>query len=165
MACIVHGVAKSQTPLSDFHSLHSLRLYLRVTTFHPPLPLYPAPSLSLLVPLEATGALLLLVSLASLGHGMVGIESGSTAFERGRMGGNPDCGCVYLVMQMPRASLVAQNLPAIQDLPVMGETWVRSLDQEDQLEMEMATHCSILAWRIPWTKEPEVTKSQTSLSG
>ena len=66
MDCIVHGVAKSQARLSDFHSLHSLRLYLRVSTFRPPLPLYPALSLSLLVPLEATGALLLLVSLASL---------------------------------------------------------------------------------------------------
>ena len=66
MDCIVHGVAKSQARLSDFHSLHSLRLYLGVSTFHPPLPLYPALSLSLLVPLEVTGALLLLVSLASL---------------------------------------------------------------------------------------------------
>ena len=66
MDCLVHGVAKSQARLSDFHSLHSLRLYLGVSTFHPPLPLYPALSLSLLVPLEVTGALLLLVSLASL---------------------------------------------------------------------------------------------------
>ena len=32
--------------------------------------------------------------------------------------------------------------------------WVRSLGQEDPLEMEMATHCSILAWEIPWTEEP-----------
>ena len=41
-------------------------------------------------------------------------------------------------------------------LPVQGteEAWVRSLDQEDPLEEEMATHCSILVWRIPWTKEP-----------
>ena len=36
----------------------------------------------------------------------------------------------------------------------MPETWVRSLDQEDILEEERATHCSILAWRIPWIKEP-----------
>ena len=36
----------------------------------------------------------------------------------------------------------------------MWETWVRSLGQEDPLEKEMATHSSILAWRIPWTKEP-----------
>ena len=36
----------------------------------------------------------------------------------------------------------------------MQETWVRSLDQEDPLEKEMATHSSILAWRIPWTEEP-----------
>ena len=36
----------------------------------------------------------------------------------------------------------------------MRETWVRSLGWEDPLEEGMATHSSILAWRIPWTKEP-----------
>ena len=36
----------------------------------------------------------------------------------------------------------------------MRETWVRSLGREDPLEKEMATHSSILAWRIPWTEEP-----------
>ena len=36
----------------------------------------------------------------------------------------------------------------------MQETWVRSLSREDPLEKEMATHPSILAWRIPWTEEP-----------
>ena len=36
----------------------------------------------------------------------------------------------------------------------MQETWVSSLDQEDSLEKEMATHSSILIWKIPWTKEP-----------
>ena len=46
----------------------------------------------------------------------------------------------------------------------MQETWVRSLGWEDPLEEEMATHSSILAWRIPWTEEPTVhgvTKTQT----
>ena len=37
---------------------------------------------------------------------------------------------------------------------VMQEAQVQSLDQEDPLEKEMATHSSILAWRIPWTEEP-----------
>ena len=36
----------------------------------------------------------------------------------------------------------------------MRESWVQSLGQEDPLEKEMATHSSILAWRIPWTEEP-----------
>ena len=36
----------------------------------------------------------------------------------------------------------------------MQEMWVQSLDQEDPLEEEIATHSSILAWRIPWTEEP-----------
>ena len=49
------------------------------------------------------------------------------------------------------ASLVAQRLKC---LPPMRETWVRSLGREDTLEKEMATHSSILAWRIPWTEEP-----------
>ena len=48
-------------------------------------------------------------------------------------------------------SLVAQM---VKSLPSMRETWVRSLDQEDLLEKEMATHSSILAWRIPGTEEP-----------
>ena len=39
-------------------------------------------------------------------------------------------------------------------LPAMRETWVQSMGQEDPLEKEMATHSSILAWRIPWTEEP-----------
>ena len=39
-------------------------------------------------------------------------------------------------------------------LPVMRETQVRSLGWEDPLEKEMATHSSILAWRIPWIEEP-----------
>ena len=38
-------------------------------------------------------------------------------------------------------------------LPAMWETWVRSLGQEDPLEKEMATHSSILAWRMPWTEK------------
>ena len=42
----------------------------------------------------------------------------------------------------------------IKTLPAIQETWVRSLGREDPLEKEMATHSSILAWRIPWTEEP-----------
>ena len=38
----------------------------------------------------------------------------------------------------------------VKNLPAVQETWVRSLDQEDALEKGMATHSSILAWRIPW---------------
>ena len=49
-----------------------------------------------------------------------------------------------------RVSLVAQ---LVKNLPAMQETWVRSLGQEDPLEKEMATHSSILAWKIPWTEE------------
>ena len=50
------------------------------------------------------------------------------------------------------------------------ETWVQSLGQEDTLEKEIENHCSILAWEIPWTEEPDglqsmgSQKSQTRLS-
>ena len=67
-----------------------------------------------------------------------------------------------------RASEVAQ---AVKSLPAVRKTQVWSLGQEDPLEKEMATHSSILAWKIPWMEEPgrrqtvhRVTKSQTWLS-
>ena len=42
----------------------------------------------------------------------------------------------------------------VKNLPAVQESWVRSLGWEDPLEKEMATHSSILAWRIPWTEKP-----------
>ena len=54
-------------------------------------------------------------------------------------------------IQILVASLVAQTVKC---LPAMRETWVPSLSREDVLEKEMATHSSILAWKIPWTEEP-----------
>ena len=54
-------------------------------------------------------------------------------------------------MPFTGASLVAQ---IVKLLPAGQETQVQSLSQEDPLEKEMATHSSILAWRIPWTEEP-----------
>ena len=67
-------------------------------------------------------------------------------------------------MQVDRAPLVAQ---LVKNPPAMQESQVRSLGGEDPLKKEMATHSSILAWRIPWTEEPGglqgVTKSYTQL--
>ena len=57
------------------------------------------------------------------------------------------------------ASLVAQM---VKNPPAMLETWVRSLGWEDSLEREMATHSSVLAWRIPWTEEPGRLQSMGS---
>ena len=72
--------------------------------------------------------------------------------------------CVWLF----GASLLAQ---IVKNLPAMWETRVPSLGWEDALEERMATHSSILAWRIPWTEEPGglqstggVAKSQTELN-
>ena len=71
-------------------------------------------------------------------------------------------------LQYSWASLVAQ---IVKNLPAMWETWVQSLGWEDPLEEDMATHSSILAWRIPmdrgvwWATVHGVTESQTRLSG
>ena len=54
------------------------------------------------------------------------------------------------------ASLVAQT---VKRLPAMLETWVRFLGREDPLEKEMAIHSSTLAWKIPWTEEPDRLQS------
>ena len=50
----------------------------------------------------------------------------------------------------------------VKNLPAVWETWDQSLSQEDPLEKGMATHSSILAWRIPWTDEPGVLWSMGS---
>ena len=55
----------------------------------------------------------------------------------------------------PQGSLGALLVaPTVKNLPVMQETWVQSLGREDPLEKRMATHSSILAWRILRTEEP-----------
>ena len=70
-------------------------------------------------------------------------------------------------LQYSWASLVAQ---LVKNLPAMWETWVPSLDQAGPLEEGMATHSSVLTWRIPmergawWAAEHGVTKSQRRLS-
>ena len=42
----------------------------------------------------------------------------------------------------------------VKNRPKMQETWIQSLGREDNLEKEIATHSSLLVWRIPWTEEP-----------
>ena len=58
-------------------------------------------------------------------------------------------------------SLVAQK---VKHLPAMWETWVRFLGWEDPLEKEMAIHSSTLAWKMPWTEEPDRLQSMGSQS-
>ena len=60
---------------------------------------------------------------------------------------------------MRKAKTVCSGLPwwlrrYSERLPTTQETWVQSLGREDLLEKEMATHSSILAWKIPWMEEP-----------
>ena len=54
---------------------------------------------------------------------------------------------------------VVENLPPVQETQ---ETWVQSLGREDPLEEGLATHSSILAWRIPWTEESGEIQSMRS---
>ena len=60
---------------------------------------------------------------------------------------------------MGRTSLVAQK---VKHLPTVWGTQVQSLGREDLLKKEMATHSSILAWKIPWTEEPGGLQSMGS---
>ena len=59
--------------------------------------------------------------------------------------------CIYSMLPWVMTQLV-ENPPAMQEVQ---ETWVWSLGQEDPLEEEMANYSSILAWKIPWTKDPD----------
>ena len=58
---------------------------------------------------------------------------------------------IFIQLHKRLASLIAQS---VKNLPVMQETRVQFLGREDPLEKEMATHASILTWRIAWTEEP-----------
>ena len=75
---------------------------------------------------------------------------------------DPCCYCVLLLRPSPRQAWASQVAQRVKKLPAMPETWVQSLGQEDPLEEEMATHSSILAWRIPWTGEPGGLQSMGS---
>ena len=84
-----------------------------------------------------------------------------------RASSRPERGALLTVFKEGRASLVAQwvkSLPAVWESRVWSPAW------EDPLEKEMATHCSVLAWKISWMEEPgrltvhEITKCQTWLS-
>ena len=90
------------------------------------------------------------VTLTSLEIGVVGGASGE---ERANSQLCALLASVWVRLVWPplRTSLVAQML---KNLPAVQETQIRFLGWEDPLEKEVATHSSILAWRIPWTEEP-----------
>ena len=66
---------------------------------------------------------------------------------------------VHLVRVIHKVSLVAQM---VKNPPAVRTTWVQSLGQEDLLEKGMAPHSIIVAWQIPWTKEPGRIQSMGS---
>ena len=85
-------------------------------------------------------------------HSSVGKESACNAGDAGSTpvsGRSPGEGVGY-PLWYSWVSLVAQ---LVKNPPAMWETWVQSVGWEDPLEKEMATHSSILAWRIPWTED------------
>ena len=97
----------------------------------------------------------------SVPHSSVAQESACNAGDPGSIPGwgkSPEEAIGY-PLQYSWASLVAQ---LVKNPPVMRETWVRSLGLGDPLEKEMATHSSVLAWRIPGTGEPGGLQSMGS---
>ena len=97
--------------------------------------------------------------------GSLGPHVGSLSLTPGRFAlslptGPSQHSCLSLPAAPPLwASLVAQT---VKNPPAAQETWVRSLGQEDPLEKGMGTHSSILAWRTPWTEEPDGLQSTGS---
>ena len=67
--------------------------------------------------------------------------------------------CILEKLQIMLNTKGYPSSSAVKNLPAMRETWVRSQDWEDALEKGMASHSSILAWRIPWTEEPDRLQS------
>ena len=67
-----------------------------------------------------------------------------------------------LLKYLLKTSLVAQTVKRLPTTPTMQETQVQSLDREDLLEKEMATHSSTLVWKITWTVEPGRLQSMGS---
>ena len=65
----------------------------------------------------------------------------------------------FSILGPSKSALASQVAPVIMNPPARQEMPAQSLGQEDGLEEEMATHSSILAWRIPWTEEPGGVKS------
>ena len=59
---------------------------------------------------------------------------------------------------MPLCMYIFPIVQLVENVPAMQETWVQFLGWEDSLEKEMASHSSILVWRIPWTEEPDGPK-------
>ena len=66
---------------------------------------------------------------------------------------DPRVPCVFFAALTPDRDFPGGSV--VKCLPAMQETWVRFLDQEDPLEKEMAIHSSTVAWKIPWTEEPD----------
>ena len=83
-------------------------------------------------------------------------------------GEDPLPGCILFYLHKAERGLFCSliGLPwlaqMVRSLLAVQETWVQSLGQEDPLEKEMATHSSILAWKIPWTEEPGRLHSMVS---
>ena len=72
------------------------------------------------------------------------------------------CSFASLVYILLKNKIQLSKFEDLKRLPAMWETRVRSLDREDPLEKEMAIHSSTLAWKIPWTEEPDRLQSMGS---
>ena len=70
--------------------------------------------------------------------------------------------CRYSQVNTENYSLPSLVAQMVKRLSTMRETWVQSLGREDPLEKEMAIHSSAIAWKIPWTEEPDRLQSMGS---
>ena len=68
----------------------------------------------------------------------------------------------YLIKPITTLELGFPGGSVVKNLPAKKETWVLSFGQEELLEKEMVTHSSILAWKNPWTEEPDRLQSMGS---
>ena len=78
---------------------------------------------------------------------------------RCRLWGHTELDTTEATLQQQPSNSAVKNLPAVQEMYKMP---VRTLGHEDSLEEEMATHSSILAWKIPWMEEPDRLQSMGS---
>ena len=72
------------------------------------------------------------------------------------------CFLSFFISSATRPSELPDRIIQVKNLPTIKETWVQSLGQKYPIEKGMATHCSILAWRILWSEEPGRLQSMGS---
>jgi len=146
MDCMVHGVTKSRTTLSDFHFYFIVFVFLWVIS--------PSIIFSRSIHVAAIFLFFFLKAKDSLILAQCYYLKNNNNLIK-----QPIRVPIALPIYHSLRPLVAQM---VKNLPAAWETQVRSLGREDPLEEEMATHSSVFSWEIPWTEEPGRLQSMGS---